>query len=150
MPPPSPDAIAFAPALVIFARHPDTGARRRKRGEGNLITSAFAQAAGGPAGGPSGSSDVILQLVPFALIFVILYFLIIRPQQKRAKDHANLIKNLRRGDSVITNGGLIGKVTKVIDDAELELEIAPNVRVRAARAMISEVRSKGEPVKDQA
>ena len=115
-----------------------------------MITSAFAQAAGGPAGGPSGSSDVILQLVPFALIFVILYFLIIRPQQKRAKDHANLIKNLRRGDSVITNGGLIGKVTKVIDDAELELEIAPNVRVRAARAMISEVRSKGEPVKDQA
>ncbi|WP_026608192.1 preprotein translocase subunit YajC [Methylocapsa acidiphila] len=114
-----------------------------------MITSAFAQAAGGPAGGPPGSSDVILQLVPFALIFVILYFLIIRPQQKRAKDHANLIKNLRRGDSVVTNGGLIGKITKVIDDAEIELEIAPNVRVRMARAMISEVRAKGEPVKEQ-
>ncbi len=92
---------------------------------------------------------MILQLVPFALIFVILYFLIIRPQQKRAKDHANLIKNLRRGDSVVTNGGLIGKITKVIDDAEIELEIAPNVRVRMARAMISEVRAKGEPVKEQ-
>ncbi len=115
-----------------------------------MITSAFAQAAGGSAGGPPGSSDVILQLVPFALIFVILYFLIIRPQQKRAKDHAALIKNLRRGDSVVTSGGLIGKITKVIDDAEIELEIAPNVRVRAARALISEVRAKGEPVKDQA
>lgn len=111
-----------------------------------MITSAFAQA----AGGAPGSSDVILQLVPFALIFVILYFLIIRPQQKRAKEHANLIKNLRRGDSVVMSGGLIGKVTKVLDDAEIELEVAPNVRVRVARGMVSEVRAKGEPVKDQA
>jgi preprotein translocase subunit YajC len=110
-----------------------------------LITPAFAQAAGGaPAGG-----DVILQLVPFALILLIMYFLIMRPQQKRAKEHADLIKNMRRGDSVVTNGGLIGKITKVIDEAELELEVAPNVRVRVARGMISDVRSKGEPVKDQ-
>lgn len=110
-----------------------------------MITPAFAQAAGGaPAGG-----DVILQLVPFALILLIMYFLIMRPQQKRAKEHADLIKNMRRGDSVVTNGGLIGKITKVIDEAELELEVAPNVRVRVARGMISDVRSKGEPVKDQ-
>lgn len=109
-----------------------------------MITPAFAQAAGAPAGG-----DVILQLVPFALILLIMYFLIMRPQQKRAKEHADLIKNMRRGDSVVTNGGLIGKITKVIDDAELELEVAPNVRVRVARSMIADVRSKGEPVKDQ-
>lgn len=112
-----------------------------------MFTSAFAQAAGGPPGAPG---DMLLQLVPFALILIIMYFLIIRPQQKRAKEHADLVKNMRRGDSVITNGGLIGKITKVIDDAELELEIAPNVRVRVARGMISDVRSKSEPVKDQA
>jgi preprotein translocase subunit YajC len=93
---------------------------------------------------------MLLQLVPFALILVIMYFLIIRPQQKRAKDHADLVKNMRRGDSVITNGGLIGKITRVVDDNEIELEIAPNVRVRVSRGMISDVRSKSEPVKDQA
>lgn len=111
-----------------------------------MFTPAFAQAAGAASG---GGADAIVQLVPFALILVIMYFLIIRPQQKRAKDHANLVKNMRRGDSVITNGGLIGKITKVIDDNELELEVSPNVRVRVARGMVAEVRSKGEPVKDQ-
>ena len=112
-----------------------------------MFTSAFAQAAGGPQGAPG---DMLLQLVPFALILVIMYFLIIRPQQKRAKDHADLVKNMRRGDSVVTNGGLIGKITRVVDDNEIELEIAPNVRVRVARGMITDVRSKTEPVKDQA
>ncbi|HEX3495761.1 MAG TPA: preprotein translocase subunit YajC [Methylocella sp.] len=91
-----------------------------------------------------------MQLVPFVLIFAIAYFFVIRPQRKKTKEHDNLIKNTRRGDSVITTGGLIGKVTKVVDDAELELEIAPNVRVRVLRAMITDVRAKGEPVKDQA
>ena len=77
-----------------------------------------------------------------------MYFMILRPQQKRAKDQADLIKNIRRGDTVTTTGGLIGKVTKVVDDAELEVEIAPNVRVRMSRPMIADVRAKGEPVKD--
>ena len=77
---------------------------------------------------------MLMQLVPFAMIFAIAYFFVIRPQRKKAKEHANLIKNTRRGDSVITTGGLIGKVTKVVDDAELELEIAPNVKVRVLRA----------------
>ena len=112
-----------------------------------MFTPAFAQAA--TAVGPT-SGDIVMQLVPFAMIFAIAYWFVIRPQRKKAKDHANLIKNTRRGDSVITTGGLIGKVTKVVDDAELELEIAPNVRVRIARAMISDVRAKGEPVKEQA
>ena len=112
-----------------------------------MFTSAFAQAA--TAGVPT-SGDILMQLVPFALIFVIAYFFVIRPQRKKAKEHANLVKNTRRGDSVITTGGLIGKVTRVVDDAELELEIAPSVRVRVLRAMITDVRAKGEPVKDQA
>ncbi len=93
---------------------------------------------------------MIMQVAPFGLILVIMYFLIMRPQQKRAREHADLIKNIRRGDSIVTTGGLIGKVTKVVDDGELEVEIAPNVRVRVARPMVSDVRAKGEPVKDQA
>jgi preprotein translocase subunit YajC len=112
-----------------------------------LFTPAFAQAA---TPGVPTQGDILMQLVPFVLIFAIAYFFVIRPQRKKAKAHDNLIKNTRRGDSVITTGGLIGKVTKVVDDAELELEIAPNVRVRVLRAMITDVRAKGEPVKDQA
>lgn len=77
-----------------------------------------------------------------------MYFMVLRPQQKRAKDQADMLKNIRRGDTIITSGGLIGKVTKVVDDNELEVEIAPNVRVRVARPMVSDVRAKGEPVKD--
>jgi preprotein translocase subunit YajC len=111
-----------------------------------LFTPAFAQAA---AGGAPGPGDMIMQLVPFAIIFVIAYVLVIRPQRKRSKQQADLLKNVRRGDNIVMSGGLIGKITRVVDDNEIELEIAPSVRVRAARAMISEVRSKGEPVKDQ-
>ena len=77
-----------------------------------------------------------------------MYFMVLRPQQKRAKDQADLIKNIRRGDTITTSGGLIGKVTKVVDDGEIEVEIAPNVRVRVARPMVTDVRAKGEPVKD--
>jgi preprotein translocase subunit YajC len=79
-----------------------------------------------------------------------MYFLLIRPQQQRAKAHQDMVSNIRRGDTVVTNGGLIGKVTKTVDDAEIEMEIAPNVRVRQSRSAISEVRAKGEPVKDNA
>ncbi len=110
-----------------------------------MFTPAFAQTAAGSAG---GASDILVQIAPFGLIFIIMYFLVLRPQQKKARDHSDLIKNIRRGDSVVTTGGLIGKVTKVVDDAELELEIAQNVRVRVARPMIADVRSKAEPVKD--
>ncbi len=84
------------------------------------------------------------------LIFVIMYFLILRPQQKRVKAHQEMVKNVRRGDTVVTNGGLIGKVTKVTDESEIEIEIADEVRIRQARSMIAEVRAKGEPVKDAA
>lgn len=106
-----------------------------------MITPAFAQAPG------AGGGDIFIQLVPFILIFVIMWFLIIRPQQKRVKAHQEMVKALRRGDSVVTSGGMIGKISKVVDDAEIEVEIAEGVRVRIMRAMVTEVRSKSEPVK---
>lgn len=109
----------------------------------SFITPAWAQGAGA-----AGQQDLILQLAPFAIILVIMYFLILRPQQKRAKAHQAMIKAVRRGDTVITSGGFIGKVTKVIDDNEIEVELAPDTRVRLVRSMIAEVRAKGEPVKD--
>ena len=112
----------------------------------DFITPAYAQAAAGSGGG----ADIILQMAPFGIVLVIMYFLILRPQQKRAKDQQELVSNVRRGDIVVTTGGLIGKVTKSVDDSEVEVEIAPNVRVRIARQMISDVRVKGEPVKDSA
>jgi preprotein translocase subunit YajC len=91
-----------------------------------------------------------MQMAPFGLILIIMYFLILRPQQKRAREHQEMIKNVRRGDTVVTQGGIIGKVSKTTDDSEVEVEIAPNVKVRVARQMISDVRAKGEPVKDAA
>ena len=96
-----------------------------------------------------GGDNMLVQLLPFILIFVIMYFLILRPQQKRTRDHQELVKNLRRGDTVITSGGLVGKVTKVVDDEQIEVEVADGVRVRQVRSMISGVRAKGEPVKDE-
>ena len=109
-----------------------------------IVTPAFAQGAG------AGGSDMLLSLLPFVLIFVIMYFLILRPQQKRAKQHQDMVKNVRRGDSVVTSGGLVGKVTKVVDDDQIEVEIADGVRVRQMRSMISGVRTKGEPAKEDA
>ncbi len=107
-----------------------------------MITPAFAQATGA-----GGSTDILMSLVPFVLIFVIMWFLIIRPQQRRVKTHQEMIRNVRRGDTVVTSGGIVAKVSKVIDDAEIEAEIAEGVRIRLVKAMIQDVRSKGEPVK---
>jgi preprotein translocase subunit YajC len=107
-----------------------------------VITPAFAQGLGG-----GGTNDILMSLVPFVLIFIIMWFLIIRPQQKRVKAHQEMIKNVRRGDTVITSGGIIAKVSKVVDDSEIEAEIADGVRVRILKGMVQDVRSKGEPVK---
>lgn len=109
-----------------------------------IITPAFAQTAGG------GSGEFMMQLLPIVLMFVIFYFLLFRPQQQRMKQHREMLANVRRGDTVVTNGGIVGKITKVIDDRELEVEIASDTRVRVVRHMISEVRAKGEVVKDAA
>jgi preprotein translocase subunit YajC len=86
-----------------------------------------------------------MQMMPFVLIFVIMYFLLIRPQQKRAKTHQDMIKNVRRGDTVVLNSGMIAKVTKIIDDNEAEVEIADGVKVKVIKAMIADVRNKTEP-----
>tara|TARA_Y100000815_G_scaffold14654_1_gene12768 strand:+ start:56158 stop:56580 length:423 start_codon:yes stop_codon:yes gene_type:complete len=107
-----------------------------------FVTPAYAQAAGGSAGG----ADVIMSILPFLLIFVVMYFLIIRPQRTQMKKRQEMLNAVRRNDTVVTGGGIIGKVSKVIDDNELEVEIAQNVKIRVARAMLSEVRVKGEPV----
>jgi preprotein translocase subunit YajC len=87
------------------------------------------------------------QFIPLILIFVIMYFLLIRPQQKKVKEHAAMVEGLRRGDQVVTQGGLIGKVVKVKDDNELELELAENVKVRVVKSTIATVVSKTEPAK---
>ena len=109
-----------------------------------FMTPAFAQAAGA-----GDTNNLLMSLLPFALIFIIMYFLIIRPQQKKTKEHNELVKNIRRGDTVITTSGLVGKVTKVVDDDQIEFEIADGVRVRQMRQMISIVRAKGEPAKGE-
>ncbi|MBL6779047.1 MAG: preprotein translocase subunit YajC [Paracoccaceae bacterium] len=88
------------------------------------------------------------QLVPLILIFAIMYFLLIRPQQKKAKEHQAMVKALRRGDQVVTQGGLIGKVAKVKEENELEVEIAEGVKVRVVQSTITQVLNKTEPAKD--
>ena len=91
--------------------------------------------------------DAIGQFIPLILIFAIMYFLLIRPQQKKVKDHAAMVATLRRGDQVVTQGGLIGKVTKVKDDNEVEVELAEGVKVRVVQSTIATVLSKTEPAK---
>ncbi|MGC9420066.1 MAG: preprotein translocase subunit YajC [Rhodovulum sp.] len=105
-----------------------------------FATPAFAQAAGG--GGAAGAFG---SFIPLILIFLIMYFLLIRPQQKKMKQHKAMVDALRRGDQVITQGGLIGKISKVKDDEEVEIEIAENVRVRVVRQTIAQVLNKTEP-----
>ena len=83
--------------------------------------------------------------MPLILIFAIMYFLLIRPQQKKAKEHRAMVEALRRGDQVVTSGGLIGKVTKVKDDNEVEVELSQGVHVRVVRSTIAQVLSKTEP-----
>jgi preprotein translocase subunit YajC len=105
-----------------------------------FVSEAFAQGAGGAGG------DLFAMLVPLILIMAVFWFLLIRPQQKRAKEHQELVQGIRRGDVVATAGGMIGKVARVVDDNEVLLEVADNVRMRFQKQAISEVRAKGEPV----
>lgn len=106
-----------------------------------LITPAYAQAAGGADG-----AGAIVQFLPLVLIFLIMYFLMIRPQQKKMKEHRTMVEALRRGDQVVTQGGIIGKVTRVKEgEGEIEVEIADGVKVRVVRSTITQVLSKTEP-----
>lgn len=110
-----------------------------------FITPAYAQAAGG-AGGGFGFGSLWI----FVVIFLIMYLLIIRPQRKQLKKREELLNSVRRGDSIITGGGTIGKVTKVFDDnGEVEVEISDGVRIRILRSTITDIRTKGEPVADK-
>jgi preprotein translocase subunit YajC len=113
-----------------------------------FITNADAQSATDSAAGIFGGSgfEMIILFVP---LMVVWYFLLIRPQRAQAKKRDEVLKNIRRGDQIVTSG-IVGKVTKVIDDKELEVEIADGVRIRVVRSAISEVRVKGEPVKADA
>ena len=108
-----------------------------------FITPAFAQGLG-------GNSDMFMSLLPFVAIFVIMYFLILRPQQKKVKQHQELVKNVRRGDTVVTSGGLVGKITKLAVEAERVAVVADGVRVRYFLLMFFVVCFKDEPVKDEA
>jgi preprotein translocase subunit YajC len=104
---------------------------------------AFAQTAGAAAQG-GGLADQLVQFAPLVLIMVLGYFLLIRPQQKRMRAQQDMVKGVKRGDTVVLNSGIIGKVTRV-DDTELQIEIAANVTVKVVRSMISDVRTRGEP-----
>ncbi|WP_217568693.1 preprotein translocase subunit YajC [Mesorhizobium sp. GbtcB19] len=106
-----------------------------------FVTPAYAQGIG-------ASPDMFISILPFVLIFVIMYFLIIRPQRAQLKKRQEMLAAVRRGDTVVTGGGFVGKVTKVIDDNELEIDLG-GTKVTALRSTISDVRVKGEPVANQ-
>lgn len=111
-----------------------------------FTTPAYAQA----AGAAPGLNDMMGMLLPLVAIMAVFYFLMIRPQQRKVKEHQELLKKISRGDTVITTGGLIGKVTKLVDENELQVEVGDNVKVRVLRSGIADVRAKGEPVKADA
>ena len=106
-----------------------------------FISPAYAQAAGG-----AGGSDLFVSLLPLILIFAVFYFLLIRPQQRKVKLHREMLGRLRRGDKVLTGGGIIGTVTRVNSDTECTVEIAEGVKVTVARSTITDVLNKPEPV----
>ena len=106
-----------------------------------FVTPAYAQVAGAP-----GMGDFVGMILPLVMIMVVFWFLLIRPQQRKLKEHQELLKKINRGDTIITSGGLIGRVTKVVDDHELQVEVGENVKVRILRSGVSDVRAKGEPV----
>jgi len=105
-----------------------------------LITPAYAQ-----AGGLFDSQSAMVQILPFVLIFVVFYFLLIRPQQQKQKQHRSMLDALRRGDRVVTGGGIIGTVNRVTSAEEVEIDIAQNVRVRVLRSTITSVMAKPDP-----
>ncbi len=106
-----------------------------------FVTPAYAQDAAGGAG-------AFASFIPLILIFAIMWFLLIRPQQKKLKEHRAMVEALRRGDQVVTQGGVVGKVTKVKEDGEAEVEIADGVRVRVLKHTIASVINKTEPAND--
>ena len=111
----------------------------------SLISDAYAQSAPAAAAGFD-----FMSLLPLVAIFVVFYFFLIRPQQKKAQHQKDMVNSLRRGDSIVTAGGLIGSISKVVNDQEIEVEIADGVKVKVARAMVVNVVSKSHPVAEKA
>jgi preprotein translocase subunit YajC len=103
-----------------------------------FITSAFAQTAAGSAAGGSGAASMLVQVLPLVLIFGVFWLLIIRPQSQRMKQHKAKLDAVKKGDQVVTGGGLLGKVTR-IDDAVLEIELGPNIKVKALKSTLTDV-----------
>ena len=108
-----------------------------------FASEAFAQTATGAAGA-GGPQDLLLQFLPLVALMVLFYFLLIRPQQRRVKQHRSMIEAVKRGDTVVLASGVIGKVTRV-EDAEVQVEIATGTNVRVVKSMLSDVRTRGEP-----
>lgn len=108
-----------------------------------FISPAYAQAGGAPG------ADILSLLAPIVMIMAIFWFLILRPQQKRMKAHQELISNVRRGDTIVTSGGIVGKVTKVVDEAEIIVDTGEGGKFRMVKSAITEVRVKGEPAKSE-
>lgn len=106
-----------------------------------LISPAHAQAAGGAA----AAANPLLQLAPFVLVFFFFYFLIIRPQNQARKKHMEMIANVKRGDVVVTSGGMVGKISKVLEGDEVMVELADNVVVKIVKSTLSDVRTKPTP-----
>lgn len=106
-----------------------------------FVTPAYAQTAG--AGG--GAEGILITILPFVAVFAIMYFLIIRPQRRQMKKREEMLRNIRRGDTVITGGGIVAKVTKVMDNGELEVQISEQTKVRVLQSLVADVRVKGEP-----
>ncbi len=107
-----------------------------------FISEAYAQAAGTP-----GAGDFLGMMLPLVAIMGVFYFLMIRPQQRKMKEHQEMLGKVVKGDTVVTNGGLIGKVVRVVDDNEILVEVGENIKVRVLKSGLSDVRSKGEPQK---
>jgi len=124
----------------VFARIVTVATRPETNEEIHMLfaTPAYAQSAGGAGG--------LASFVPLILIFAIMYFLLIRPQQKKVKQHRAMVEALRKGDQVVTGGGIVGKVLKV-DGPEIQIEIAQGVRIKVLRSTLSDVQAKGQPVK---
>ncbi len=110
-----------------------------------FVTAALAQSVPGAAAPSGGISDLLIQFAPILVLVVIFWLLIFRPQQQRAREQREMLSKISRGDTVVTTGGIVGKVTKAVDGEDLEVEIAQGTRVKIVRGMISDVRSRANP-----
>jgi preprotein translocase subunit YajC len=113
-----------------------------------FVTPALAQSTGAPAASAGGMSDLLIQFAPILLLVVIFWLLIFRPQQKRMKAQQAMLSSISRGDTVVTTGGIVGKVTKAVDGEDLEVEISQGVRVKLTRSSVADVRNRANPVND--